>query len=315
MIQKLLFILTGFFALGFTHGETPVFVFEPGKEITNVNTQTPPGDSILTCLKITRDIRIKNYFQFMDSLVAAVDTFNNWDLDEYILVHANSWLIDSLRATDYYALIERGIFVYDQREMVILHKGDSLAIPDSAYTSSIQKKLQSTVVDVNIPEFILRIYQSNDTILTCPVRVGRDERKYIYVIKRVLDLKTPIGVGEIIRVDRMHKVINLDTGKPYPGTNRDDGKFTKMPLIPWIEPSINGIQYGAMIHPTTNPSTLGKAYSHGCVGTTEADAWTIYYNAPVGTKVIFRYDLEIVDAKGNKIMLKDIYGLKGGIKD
>ena len=90
----------------------------------------------------------------------------------------------------------------------------------------------------------------------------------------------------------------------------DDEHFTKMPIIPWLEPSINNIRYGAMIHPTTNPKTLGKAYSHGCVGLTEADAWKVYYNAPIGTKVIFRYDLQVLNEKGDTILLQDIYHLK-----
>lgn len=85
-----------------------------------------------------------------------------------------------------------------------------------------------------------------------------------------------------------------------------------MPIIPWIEPSINGIRYGALIHPTTNPETLGKAYSHGCVGTTEQDAWFIYYNAPIGTPVFFRYDLTVIQPSGDILFLKDIYEL--GIK-
>ncbi len=267
-------------------------------------------DSISNWIKIEEDVKVKQFFPFLDNLVANCDTFKNWEINEYIIVHANSWIIDSLRSFDYYILKEKGIFNYDQKELVILHKGDSLAIPDSTYASAIQKKLSTSVIDVNIPEFTLKLYQMDDTLLICPVRVGRNAKKYIYVIDRTIDLKTPVGEGKIIRIDRMHKVINLDTGVEYIGTNRDDGKFTKMPIIPWIEPEINGIQYGAMIHPTTNPNTLGKAYSHGCVGTTESDAWMIYYNAPIGTKVIFRYDLSVINVKGDTVILEDIYGLR-----
>ncbi|MBK7038264.1 MAG: L,D-transpeptidase [Bacteroidetes bacterium] len=267
-------------------------------------------NSILGWIKIEEDIDIKHYFPFMDKLILKADTFKNWNINEYIIVHSNPWILDSLVASDYYSLQEKGIFNYDQTAIVILHKGDSIAIPDSAYAANINSKLASTIIDVNIPEFTLRLYQMDDTLLSCPVMVGRDAKKYIYVIDRTIDLKTPIGEGKIIRIDRMHKVINLDTGKEYTGTNRDDGKFTKMPIIPWIEPEINGIQYGAMIHPTTNQNTLGKAYSHGCVGTKEKDAWMIYYNAPIGTKVIFRYDLSIINEKGDSVELEDIYGLK-----
>ncbi len=53
--------------------------------------------------------------------------------------------------------------------------------------------------------------------------------------------------------------------KQFFTTKRDDEKRTFMPLIPWIETEINGIRNGQMIHPTTNPKTLGKAYSNGCI--------------------------------------------------
>ena len=52
-------------------------------------------------------------------------------------------------------------------------------------------------------------------------------------------------------------------------------KVTKLPQIPFIETEINGIRNGQLIHPTTNPETLNKAYSNGCIGTKEADAWVI----------------------------------------
>ena len=77
-----------------------------------------------------------------------------------------------------------------------------------------------------------------------------------------------------------------------------------MPQIPWIETEINGVRNGQMIHPTTNPKTLGKAYSNGCIGTTEADAWIIYYYAPIGTPIEIKYDLKNEDGK----TLIDIYG-------
>jgi L,D-transpeptidase ErfK/SrfK len=76
-------------------------------------------------------------------------------------------------------------------------------------------------------------------------------------------------------------------------------------------PEINGIRSGALIHPTTNLSTLGKAVSNGCVGLSEADAWLVYYYAPLGTQVRFRYDLEVHDKAGKIIILRDIYDQKG----
>ena len=169
----------------------------PGSDSTDISFGK---NSILGWIKIEEDIDIKHYFPFMDKLILKADTFKNWNINEYIIVHSNPWILDSLVASDYYSLQEKGIFNYDQTAIVILHKGDSIAIPDSAYAANINSKLASTIIDVNIPEFTLRLYQMNDTLLSGPVRVGRDAKKYIYVIDRTIDLKTPIGEGKIIRI-------------------------------------------------------------------------------------------------------------------
>jgi L,D-transpeptidase catalytic domain len=122
-----------------------------------------------------------------------------------------------------------------------------------------------------------------------------------------VDLRTPIGKGEIVKIERIPVYRNPETGERYELTRRDDGRTTKMPIIPSLEPAINGIRPGKVIHATTNPQSLGKAYSHGCIGMTEANAWTIYYSAPLRTKVIYRYDLKIRDIHGDTVRLKDIY--------
>lgn len=260
-------------------------------------------------IKIKKEVRMKDYFHFLDSLVASRDTLDNPNLNEYAIVHANPWIIDSLINSDYYVLKKRGRFLYDQTKFVILYRGDSLIIPDSAATSALIKKSKSTVLDLNIPEYMLRVIQRDDTILSCKVRVGRNAKEYLALAGHAVNLKTPIGEGEIVRIERNPIYVDPDTGKRYDSTQRDDGRYTKLPIIPWIEPSINGVRYGDLIHPTTNERTLGRAYSHGCIGTSEADAWTIYYNAPLGTKVIFRYDLMVI-RRGDTIRLKDIYQLK-----
>lgn len=116
------------------------------------------------------------------------------------------------------------------------------------------------------------------------------------------------GTGHIVAHVKNPDYYNRATGKKYYVTKRNDEKVTRLPQIPWLETEINGIRNGQMIHPTTNPNTLGKAYSNGCIGTREGDAWIIYYHAPIGTKVQIRYNLRIRDEKGNEIVLKDIYG-------
>jgi L,D-transpeptidase ErfK/SrfK len=156
----------------------------------------------------------------------------------------------------------------------------------------------------------MRIRVDDSVIYSCPVRVGRNEVKYLKTVGRPVSLRTPVGEGRIIRIERNPWFVNPVTGHRYVNTRRDDGKYTRIPQIPWLEPMINGIRQGAMIHPTTNPVTLGQAYSNGCIGTREDDAWTIYYNAPIGTRVVFRYDLKTTTESGDTVELEDIYNLK-----
>jgi hypothetical protein len=258
-------------------------------------------------VKVRHPVKIRDYFKYMDSVVNAAHSTIRYPLTEHVIVHANPWLLDSLKASDYYVRKEKGSVLLDQPAYIILHRGDSLLVPDSVRALAIRTQLASTLLDLNIPEYRLRLIQRGDTILDCRVRVGRNAIQYLALAGRKVNLRTPIGRGKIVRIARVPYVLNPETGKLYQGTHRDDGVLTEMPVIPWLEPEINGVRYGDLIHPTTNPATLGKAISHGCVGTTESDAWTIYYNCPVGTRVNFRYDLKIRDQKGDTIQLKDIY--------
>lgn len=262
----------------------------------------------LRIVEVARNVTINDYFEFMDSLVNQCRIDPASGLGEYMLVHANPWILDTLKNTDYYGLKKKGLFQRDQRKSIVLRRGNRLVIPDTGACNLIRKKLLATTLDVNIPEFTLRIIQNGDTILTTGVRVGRFDVEYLPVVGHDVNLQTPVGPGEIVRVERNPLFVDPDTGIPTVRTRRDDGQYTAMPRVPCLEPAINGIRYGSLIHATTNIRTLGKAYSHGCVGTSEPDAWTIYYNAPLGTKVQFRYNLKAKDENGNPRMLKDIYG-------
>ncbi len=257
-----------------------------------------------------KDVKMKDYFATVDSIVEFECKTACYNLTEHSLINANPRIIDTLASFDYYLKMQESIFVYDQKELVVFHKGDSLLIPDQEKTKAIDQKLSSIVIDVNIPEYKLRIIEGADTIYTFIVRVGANEEKYLETAGRIVKLITHTGQGEIVRLERNPYYLNPATGKRYYGTRRDDGRYTMMPLIPWMEPSINGIRYGNLIHPTTNPETLGKPYSHGCIGLNESDAWRVYYSAPLGTKVIFRYDLKIPSKDGDTILLEDIYGKK-----
>ncbi len=259
---------------------------------------------------VPENLSIRKYYVYIDGLVCKYQQLLNYQISEHIIVRANPWIIDTLAALDYYLAKQQGRSILRQDTFTILKKGDLILIPDSATAVAINDTLHHTVIDVNLPEFILRIYEFEKLKYEFPVRIGRNEKKYLALAKREVDLKTPIGKGEIVRVAIDPYYINPTTGKRYYQTRRDDDVYTRMPVIPWIEPEINGIRYGSLIHPTTNETTLGKAYSSGCVGTKEADAWHIYYHAPIGTKVIFRYDLETINTEGDTMRHADIYNLK-----
>lgn len=259
-------------------------------------------------IHITSDVAISEYFEYMDSLVNAYDSLVPYPLSEHILVRANPWIIDTLANTDYYRMIARDSFVYDQRKLLVLKSLDSILIPDSMSAACIMDSFKKTYLDVNIPEFKLRIYQDTVLLFTFPVRIGKNAKKYLAMGDKITDLRTITGRGEIVRLERNPKFYNPVDQKRFYLTKRDDKETTLMPQIPWIETEINGIRNGQMIHPTTNPKTLGKASSNGCIGTKESDAWIIYYYAPPGTAITIRYDLEIINVKGENDKLKDIYG-------
>ncbi|MBK8878937.1 MAG: L,D-transpeptidase [Haliscomenobacter sp.] len=150
--------------------------------------------------------------------------------------------------------------------MPALRKGDTLGIPEEAMALRIMARIANTVIDVNIPEYTLRIMEGADTLYTFPVRVGRNERKYLEMAGRVVDLRTAVGEGSIVRIERYPAWINPSDCKPYEVTRRDDGLLTACPQIPWLEPEING-QRLVPFYPTNQPAChLGK-YSNGCIGT------------------------------------------------
>ncbi|MBL7784024.1 MAG: L,D-transpeptidase [Saprospiraceae bacterium] len=287
----------------------------PLSEISPVqgSTSEPPEKPILG-IPVTRQVAIEHYFQYMDDLVRAYDTLVPYELSEQFLVRANPWLIDRLENTDYYRQIALGNFVVDQRKMTILQAGDTLFLPGPKAASILQTDIQATYLDINLPAFRLHIIQRDSVLYDFPVRIGKNQKKYLAMAKGYVDLRTHTGTGEIIRINRSPVFYDPVTGKQFTHTKRDDHNTTWMPLIPWIEPSINGNRYGQMIHPTTNPRTLGKPASNGCIGLKEADAWRVYYYAPLGTKVVIRYDLLEVSPNGDTLRYNDVYQYQTGRK-
>ncbi len=272
------------------------------KSATDVTLRKP-----MEVVVVEKDITMKKYFTFLDTIVRKYPVLSGSGLGEYVLVHHNPWILDSLRSFDYYQQKAHGKFIYDMSQQIIFHTGDRIIIPDSTSAAPIMERLKSTHIDLNIPEFRLHVIQQKDTVLSFPVRVGRNAEEYLEFVGRTVNLRTPQGTGEIVNALRTPVFYNLETGEKYEQTKRDDGHYTVMPVIPSLEPMINGIRYGHMFHATTNIKTLGKASSHGCIGMSEADMWSLYYHAPVGSRVNFRYDLNIINATGDTVQLRNIY--------
>lgn len=297
-----------FLLLCFSNGIGQVVVLQPVHDTDSmVNSEIKtlvPG-----WIEIERDIRIDNYFPFIDSLTVAYDSLLNYPFTEHLLVRANPWIIDTLASTDYYRMIEKDSFVFDYGTLIVLKTGDSLMVPDSTAAGLILKDFKNTYLDVNIPEFKLRIFQDSSELFSFPIRVGQNKKRYLAMGDRVTDLRTKTGNGTIIRHAKDPDFYSPTTGKKFHLTKRDDDRTTLMPQIPWIETEINEVRNGQMIHPTTNPETLGKAYSNGCIGTREADAWIIYYYTPIGTTIKIRYQLKVRDSIGKEMELEDIYKL------
>ncbi len=256
---------------------------------------------------VNKDIPIRSYFKWMDSIVAEHNQTHNYSIDEYIIVHNNSWILDTLAHTDYYYLMDRGIFNEDPQSLIALKEGQVLEIPDSIQTQQLNAQLDKTSLELNIPEYRLRIIQDGKEIYKFPVRVGKVGKRYLAMAKGEVDMRTKPGIGEIIRVNKKPVFKNPQNNHKYVKTHRDDGKLTGLPAIPWLEPSINGRSVGQLIHPTTNLATLEKPSSNGCIGLRESDAWIVYYYAPLGTKVVIKYELQGKNDQGETVEFKNIY--------
>ncbi|MDO8367510.1 MAG: L,D-transpeptidase, partial [Saprospiraceae bacterium] len=270
----------------------------------------PDPEPPIAKIPVTKEISAGRFFQFMEKVIRQYDTLSLYPLSENLLLRANPWILDTLVNTDYYYQMSLGNFVYDLKKMRILKPGDTLLIPGPKTAATLLQKIVNTRLDINIPAFELSILEGDSLLYSIPVRVGKDQKKYLESAGRRVDLRTRTGTGEIIRVNRFPSFVNPVDGKKFKFTKRDDHQTTLMPQIPWLEPAINGQRLGQMIHPTTNPRSLGKPASNGCIGVNEANAWRIYFFAPVGTKVTIRYDLEEINAEGDTVRYEDIYRLR-----
>jgi L,D-transpeptidase ErfK/SrfK len=264
----------------------------------------------LAKIPVKKEIPVRKLFQFLEEIVRQNDTLSAYKLTENLLLRANPWILDTLVHTDYYYQASIGNFIFDQQKMLVLKPGDTLVIPGPEMTQKLLTQMANTWLDINIPAFELRIMEQDSVLYAIPIRVGKNQKKHLEAAGHEVDLRTRTGTGEIFRVNRFPIFIDPVTGERFKFTKRDDHRKTLMPQIPWLEPTIDGYRYGQMIHPTTNPRSLGKPASNGCIGVSEADAWRIYYYAPLGTKVKIRYDLQEIKASGDTLHYQDIYQLQ-----
>ena len=283
---------------------------KPSPDVVVINPDSVVAKTWLYAHVLEKDIRIKEYFPYMDSVARLYDTLVDYPLTAHLIVRTNPWLLDTLESTDYYKERKRGVFIYDQKQLVVLKKGDMLFIPTDTIAHQIIEKQAQTLLDINIPEMKLRVIEGTDTVGTFLVRVGQNRINQWANYEKMSKLRTRTGSGKIINTYLKASYLDPVTGETHDKTKRDDGDSTFMALMPWLEPQINGESFGQLIHPTTNENTLGKAYSNGCIGVGEGDMWRVYYYAPIGTRVRIRYNLNVKDAEGKPVKLKDIYGKK-----
>jgi len=62
--------------------------------------------------------------------------------------------------------------------MTVFSPNDFVIIPDSVKADSILKSFHNFHLDVNLPEFKLRIMNDSVTLFTIPIRIGQNKSKY-----------------------------------------------------------------------------------------------------------------------------------------
>lgn len=256
--------------------------------------------------EIQEDVYMRDYFPFVEALVDKYRFYNPL-ITEHILIQANDWIVYELECTDYYRRKGLGEIVYDQGNLVILEKGEILLIPNERWARELMEEQRNVVLEVNIPEYKLRIIEAGSVEHEFTVRVGRNSSNFLATANRLEDLRTKTGAGKIVDIENDPDYINPVNAKIYTSTLRDDEIRTALPRIPFLHPEINGLEYGQLIHTTTNNKTLGRAYSNGCIGLSEGDMWVLYYHAPIGTRINIKYNLEVKESDGSNKFLRDIY--------
>lgn len=131
--------------------------------------------SVEEIIIIPKDVPMRNYFKWMNSVIAVHNQNRTYLIDEYILIQNNFWILDTLVHTDYYYKMEKKLFNEDSQVLIALHKGQTLTVPDSLQSEKINDRLGNTFIGINIPEFRLRIVENRKEIYQLPFVKGRME--------------------------------------------------------------------------------------------------------------------------------------------
>lgn len=146
------------------------------------------------------------------------------------------------------------------------------------------------LIDINIPEYMLRILAEDELIFEGLIGVGRT------------NYETPLGEFKIL--NRIENPIWYPKGKDpvLPGPTNPLGRY-------WLGLSKKG--YG--IHGNIDPASIGKLASSGCIRMKNEDIQYLYHLIQVGTPVTIRYQTLFLEEKSHEEpylrILYDVYGL------
>jgi len=135
-------ILTGFALLIWSCDKVDDLSKTPLENIEGVTT----NHNKIT-IEVERDVQMADYFDFMEKLVATLNSALPYTLTEHLLVHANPWIIDRLAHTDYYYTKAKNQFIYDPSQIVIFGKGERIRIPAYRKTQQLIRDQKNTYIE------------------------------------------------------------------------------------------------------------------------------------------------------------------------
>lgn len=143
---------------------------------------------------------------------------------------------------------------------------------------------ESLRIVINVPARRLTLVQGGALVKAYPVAVGR--------------AWTPTPRGSFRILQKAKDPTWAPKGRPAvpPGPRNPLGHR-------WMRISSSG--YG--IHATNEPSSIGKARSHGCIRMSREDAEDLFDRVAIGTPVDIVYELDGFDDEGQPTRFADLY--------